>query len=447
NAPGVVTHTAQGRAVVTPPVEGKVTRLVATIGDRVRQGEPLAIIESADLAEAVSAMTEAQSRRFSSEADLRQAESEFQLSTARLRTAQGVLSRQLELARAGAFSQPSLQEAEKELNEAESELESAQKEEVVHRAQLERAERLFTLDLISRSELEQARLEVEQDRIRQEKAKRQIEIARKAYEREKQIAEQGILTAKEVQAAEAEVRAASLEQQKARIAVEAARAALQGARKGEQSAQATYAALKGSGNRASGRFVTIVAPIDGTVAERKVSVGQAVERSTELFEVDNLQTVWVTASVPERQIAQVSRGAAVTLTTTAYKGRTFRGIVQVLGSRLDPHTGTMPVQCLVLNSEGLLRPDMFAQVIIGVGSTSLALAVPEAALVREGEESFVYIEEAKNIYYRKAVKIGRSQGGMLEVLSGLGEGDRVVTKGAFVLNSEAQKGELKGHAD
>lgn len=444
-APGVVTQTAQGRAVVTPPVEGKIVRLYATIGDRVRQGQPLALIESGDLAESTASITDAERERSVAEAEVRKAQSELQLSRSKLRTVEGVLVRQQELARTGAFSQPSLQLAETDLNLAESELESAQKEEVVHQAQLERAERLYKLELISRSELEQARLELEQDRIRQTKARRQIEIARKTYDRERQIAEKGILTAREVQAAEAEVRSAQLEVEKARIALDAARAFLDGAKRGEQGARAKYAALKGPDTRASGSRLTVLAPIGGTIAVRRVSVGQAVERSTELFEVDNLETVWVTANVPERQIAQIRKGAAATLTTSAYKDRVFRGVVQVVGTRLEPHTRTMPVQCLVQNEGGLLRPDMFAQVTLAVGARAEVLAVPMSAILKEGDASTVYVEEEAGRYEPKQVRTGRNQGQSVEVLEGLKTGDRIVVKGAFVLKSQTRKDELKGH--
>ncbi|MBS1723438.1 MAG: efflux RND transporter periplasmic adaptor subunit [Armatimonadetes bacterium] len=442
--PGVVTHTAQGRGVVTPPVEGKVLKLYATVGDTVGQGQPLALIESAGLAEAVSGVTGAQTLRQSAEADLRKAASELQLTRAKLSAAQGVLARQKELAKAGAFSQPSVQQAERERNEAQSEFDSAGKEETVHRAQLERAERLYKLELISRTELEQARLEVEQDAIKQDKAKKQIDLAEKVLEREKQIAAKGILNAREVQAAEAEVRAAGLEVDRGKIGVEAAKSAVVSASRGVQNAKSHYAALGGRGNSVSGSTLTLSSPLAGVVATRKVNVGQALERTTELFEIDNLQSVWVTAQVPERQIAQVRKGATVTLTTTAFKGRVFSGVVQVVGSRLDPHSRTMPVQCLVHNAGGALRPDMFAQVNLGVGNASQALVVAKDAVVTEGDTSFVYVAESEGKYEKRNVQTGRTQGGLVEILGGLKVGERVVAKGAFVVQSQAKKDELKG---
>ncbi len=444
---GVVSNTGQGRAVVTPPVGGKILSLLANVGDTVTTGQALATIESVDLAQAAAAITDAERARGAAESDVKRAKAELDLAKARLRTAQAALGRQQAFARTGAFSQPGLQDAQRELNDAESELESAQKEEVVHRAQLERAERLFRQELISRTELENARLDVEQDRIRQEKAKRQIALARQAYEREKEIATKGLHNAREIQAAEAEARAANLEVGRARVALQGADAAVQGARRAVANAQSAYAAVAGSGNRAGGSRVTLVAPIGGTIAHREATLGQAVERTTEVFEIDNLRSVWITASVPEKEIAHVRRGGPVRVSTSAYPNRTFVGVVQVVSSRLDAKTRTMPVQCLVQNVSGLLKSGMFAQVELGIGASSAGIAVPRSAIVSDGDERVLFVAEGGGKFERRTVRIGREQREMLEILDGLKAGERVVTKGAFVLKSQAQKDELKGHED
>ncbi|RYE93352.1 MAG: efflux RND transporter periplasmic adaptor subunit [Myxococcales bacterium] len=274
--------------------------------------------------------------------------------------------------------------AERELNDARAALESAQKEAVVHRAQLERAERLFRQELVSRIDVENARLDVEKDRIAQERAERAIAIARSAFEREREIARRGLSNAREVQAAEADVQAARLEADRARIALRSAQAATAGARAAVENTTAAYAALRGSGNRAEGGRITVAAPIGGRVVHREATVGQAVERTAELFEIDDLRTVFVTAQVPERQIVGLRRGASVAVTTAAYPGRRFLGTVHTIGGRLDPKTRTLPVQCLVPNADGALRPEMFAQVSLGEDVRSTALTVPRSAVFEEG---------------------------------------------------------------
>lgn len=443
---GTVTSTAKGRALVTPPVSGKILRLYVNPGDVVRQGQSLAVIESPDLAQAASAIADAQRLRIQADADVRKAQAEIDLARAKLRTAQAQLSRQYALAKAGAFSQPSLQVAQNELNEAQSELQSAKADEAIHQTQLERAERLFRQELIARTELEQTRLVVTQDQVRRQRAEGRVSTATSALAREREIAQKGLLTAREVQAAEAEARSAKLEVQRAQIELDASRANVAGAQRAVASAQANYSAVRGSGNGGGGSAITLTAPIGGTVTERKATVGQAVERASELFEIENLNTVWVTANVPEKQVASISLGLRVRITAAAYPGRTFVGVVQLLGNHLDPKTRTMPVQCLVQNSAGLLREDMFATVLLGIGKSTTTLVVPDSAVDRHTEEIAVFVASGDK-YEKRIVEVGRSAGGFTEILSGLKAGERVVTKGLFIVESESRKNELKGEEE
>ncbi|MFN8140695.1 MAG: efflux RND transporter periplasmic adaptor subunit [Fimbriimonadales bacterium] len=447
SVPGVVNSTALGMAHVTPPVDGKVLRILVNVGDKVSLGQAVAVIESPELSNALAQISEAERDLLGAAADLRKSESDLKLSDRKLAAAKEILKRQNDLASMGAFNLPTVQQAEKDLNEAEAELESAQREEVIHSAQLERAERLYIRELISRTELEQARLEVEQDKIRQAKARKQIDLARKTFERETEISRKGHLTAREVQAAETEVRTAAIEVERGRISVRAQRETLTGAKIALENAKANYRATAGTGNRASGSSVTLTAPISGVIAARKANVGQALQRSDSILEIDNLNTVWVTASLPERFVSLVRIGAPISLTTSAYKGRTFSGVVQVISTRLDSHTRAMPVQCVVNNTGGLLKQDMFAQVSVATSGTVNALSVAKSAVFSEGDLSFVYVEHEPGKYERKPITTGREQAGRVEVVSGLEAGTRVVVEGVFVLRSQEQKDELKGHED
>lgn len=443
---GTITNTAKGKAIVTPPVGGKIVRLFVGPGDTVKQGQALAVIESPDIAQANAGVADADRQRLSAEADLRKAGAELELAKARLRTAQSQLERQYALAKAGAFSQPSLQAAQSELNDAQSDLQSAKEDEAIHKLQLERAERLYKQELISRTELEQARLAASQDEIKRQRAEQRVAQATTTLKREQDIANRGLLNAREVQAAEAEARAARLDVGRAKIGVDAAKAALSSANKGLASARASYSATKGSGNTSAGNSVTLKAPLSGVVTERSATIGQAVERSSELFEIENLATVWVTAQVREKDVASISLGGTVRLTTAAYPGHSFSGVIQVVGTHLDPKTRTMPVECLVQNPSGLLRENMFADIRIGIGKATTAVAVPDSAIDRQGEELAVFVAEGGK-FEKRSVKIGRSAEGFTEILSGVKPGDKVVTKGLFVVESETRKSELKGDED
>ncbi len=444
--PGVVTNTSQGKAVVTPPVAGKVTRLFVKIGDRVKAGQPIATLQSPELADSAANTIEAQRDLAAAQATVREALSELELSKSHLAATKAALNRQRQFATTGAFSQPAMQQAQKELNEAETELEEALQEQVVHLAQLERAERLFKQELISRSELEEARLEAQRDKLRQDKAKRQIEIAKSAFERESSIAKRGLMNSKEIQTAEAEVRSASLGVEHARIKHRSAVASVKGAEQGLQAARVSYGSLSGN-SRASSGTITVTAPIGGIVTDLEATLGQALDRTSEICHIENLRSVWVTASVSERDIGKVSNGATVQITVKAFPNRIFDGVVQVVGSRLDSKSRTMPVQVLVDNSDGSLRADMFATVSLGVGRSSEVLAVRRTAIVENGDQRMLYVAEDGGKYEERIVELGRSQGDFVEVVGGLEPGLKVVVKGAFILKSEKIKSELKGHVD
>lgn len=446
--PATLTNTSQGKAVVTPPVDGKITRLLVKIGEDVRTGQALAIVQSSDLAQMSGSVTQAERELVSALANERETRAVLDLANARLKTARAVLARQREFVQAGAFSQPALLTAQRDVSEAEADLNSAKQDQVVHEAQLERAEGLFKEQLISRSELEQTRLAVEQDKIRQQRAQHQVGIARATLEREQSIAARGLSNSREIQTAEAEVRASELEAQLAKIRLQTAGSGLAGAQKGVQAAKSSYMAQAGGGN-ASGGTVTIVAPIGGTVTELSVTLGQAVERTTEVCSIENLSSVVAIASVPENQIAAARRGATAHVRVSTYPGREFRGVVQVVGSRLDEKSRTMPVRVLVENPTGELRAGMFADVAIGVGPSDLVLAVPLSAITEEDEPggAIVFVEGSKNRFLRRPVKLGRRQGGFVEILEGLEPGSKIVVKGSFVLMSESKKDELKGDED
>ncbi len=440
-APGVVTSTGRGRAVVTPPVAGRVVSISVQLGQAVRQGQTLAMIESPELAQSWSAIAEAQRSRDAAIADLNQSRSEADLAKAKMNAAKASLVRQRDLIKAGAFSQAPLQQAQNELNDAQSELLSVQKEQVSHTVLVRRLENLYRDGIVSKSELEAARLELQQDQIRLDRARAKIDIAKATYDREKNIASRGLLNARELQTAEAEVRASQLEWQRAQIRVQSAQAALANSRRAIGNAEAVYRTNKGSGSGAVGR-VALVAPMSGTVTRLDVTQGEAVDRAQVLLEVENLQSLWVTASVPESDSSRIRANTPVSIQVGA---REYAGVVQIVGPKLDPKTRSNPVQCLVTGSEGL-KPNMFATVRLGMGKQTRILVVPQTALVKEGKTTFVFVKGGDS-FEKREVETGPTEDGVIAILDGLKENETVAVKGAFVLASEQKKDELKGHED
>lgn len=442
NLTGTVTSTTKGRAVVTPPISGRVISIAVQLGDNVKQGQTLATMESPELAQAWSSIAEAKRQRDTASADVKMFRAEVSLSIAKLNASKASLVRQRDLVKAGAFSQ-ALQQAQNELNEAQSELLSVQKEQASHAEQLRRLENLFKDGIVSKSELEAARLELQQDQIRLDRTQAKIENAKATYDRERNIASRGLLNAKELQTAEADVRSSQLELDRARLRVRLAESALSSAQKTITNAEAVYRSNAGSGGSSVGR-VSLVAPISGTITHLDVTRGQAVDRTQVLLEVENLQSVWVTANVPEQDSAKVRKGSMVQVTVASLPGQVFDGIVQVVGSRVDPKTRSIPAQCLVTNAGGRLKPDMFAKVRLGVGSMNRAMVVPQSAILTEGKKSYVFVKDG-DAFDRHEVELGQQNGDQVSILSGLEAGDIVVSEGVFVLASELKKADLKGH--
>lgn len=441
--PGTVTSTTTGKAVVTPPIAGRLVRLDAKLGAAVTKGQVLAVIESPELAAEWSRIEDAQRLRDAAVAEVSQANSEIALATAKVRSAGEVLRRQKELVRAGAFSQAPVQQAQSELNDAQSEVLSVQKEQASHADQLRRLENLFREGIVSKSELEAAQLELQQDQIRLDRAKAKIENAKATYEREKNIAGRGLLNARELQSAEAEVRSAQLELERSRLRLRSAQTAVLSANRSVLNAQSVYRSTAGTGGGSRGQ-VMLVAPISGTITHIDVTPGQAVDRTQALLEVEDLSSVWVTANVPEKEFAKVQKGMAVEVSVALLPGQTFPGIVQVVGSRIETKTRSIPTQCLIPSAGGRLKPDMFATVRIGVGAAVRAVVVPKTAVITEAGKDFIFMKEGDE-FEKREVTLGATDGNLIAINSGLKAGNTVVSEGGFVLLSEQKKADLKGH--
>ncbi len=473
--PGTVEASTERVAKITPPVAGRVVRVLVNLGDTVRTGQPLVILDSYEVAQAhaaehqaESAVQQAKARLETARAEINQAQAgvaqaraEVRQAQTRQSSAQVAVRNQRALARAGAFSQAPLQAAQSELSEAQFELLAAQTEVQTHLVALQRTERLFKEGIASRAELEQAQLEHRQDQARAERARARVENAKQTLARERRVFSGDLLSRQAVQATEAEVRAAEGDVQRARQGViraqqdvrraqkeeAAALTALNGARQALIAARANLYALEGTGHaEGSGGKITLFAPFGGVIAQQLATLGETVERSTTLFLLENLNSVIVQASIPEKEVARVRAGQRVEVTVAAYPNVRFPGTVRTLATRVDEKTRALAARCLVSNQGRRLRPEMFAQVHLAAGPKRSVILVPQNAVVGEEGARAVFVAEGEG-YERRTVQVGETRGAQVEIREGLKAGERVVVAGAFVLQSEAQKGELsEGHA-
>ena len=183
-------------------------------------------------------------------------------------------------------------------------------------------------------------------------------------------------------------------------------------------------------------------PLAGTVVERNVTVGQMVgaDPTQVLYTIADLNELQVVAEVYERDLSRVSKGAAVTVTVEAYPDETFSGTIVYVGDVVDPTTRTIKVRCNVTNRDLKLKPEMFAQVRLKVGSNRPVLALPKEAVIVVGGQAFVFVQAADGRYVRRPVVTGTMSGDTIQIREGLQSGERVVVKGALLLKGEMEKG-------
>jgi membrane fusion protein, heavy metal efflux system len=189
-------------------------------------------------------------------------------------------------------------------------------------------------------------------------------------------------------------------------------------------------------------LIPIRSPIDGVVIARNVTVGQVVATGFEAFVVSNLHTVWVTASVNEKDLPLVRVGVPAEVVSQGYPGQIFRGRVGMIGDLLDPQTRTVPVRIVVPNPGILLRPGMFASAQITESQTDAALFVPEEALQDINGMRVVFTTTDGTTFKARTVNIATRSQGKVQIIDGLGPQDHIVVKGAFMVKSEMLKGTM-----
>jgi cobalt-zinc-cadmium efflux system membrane fusion protein len=184
----------------------------------------------------------------------------------------------------------------------------------------------------------------------------------------------------------------------------------------------------------------VVAPIAGFVMQRKIGPGQYIDAGATdpVYVLANLSIVWLLASVKEADAPNVRIGQHISARVLAYPDREFAGTIHRIGSSIDPVTRRLEVMAEVENSENLLKPEMFVEFSIAIGPPRESSAVPVEALVREGDATRVWVQIAENRFAMRAVETGLQDHGMIEVLSGLQVGDRVVGKGSLFIDRAAQ---------
>jgi membrane fusion protein (multidrug efflux system) len=173
----------------------------------------------------------------------------------------------------------------------------------------------------------------------------------------------------------------------------------------------------------------IVAPFDGTVGARKVSVGTFLRPGTPITELANIDEIRVYFSAPERFLSQLSRGAEVAVSTTAYPGYEVKGKIIAIEPMLDPGTRSARVVARVSNPGRKFRPGMSANIAAVLSTRTGAITIPNEAVFASGTQSFVFVVKPDSTVARTAITLGTRLADVVEVVQGLTPGSNVVRAG------------------
>lgn len=247
-----------------------------------------------------------------------------------------------------------------------------------------------------------------------DRAKLLLALATKTRDRVRSLGKAGGIAEKEIQQAETDFLTAGAEFQRAEARLNQVGAAADTAN--------------------TSRVLTISSPISGSVIDLAVAPGAFWnDPNAPLMTVADLTTVWVTANVPEKDIALVAKGQRVEVNFAAYPGEVFDGLVLFVSQVLDPDTRRAKVRIAFPNPENRLKPAMFANVTFVTPGEPMPV-VPTNALVLKKDSNRIFVEVAPWIFEPRPVKTGFQQGDQIVIQEGLKAGDRIVAKGGVLLN-------------
>jgi membrane fusion protein, heavy metal efflux system len=184
---------------------------------------------------------------------------------------------------------------------------------------------------------------------------------------------------------------------------------------------------------------TLTAPIFGVVVDRQVGPGQYLQSGggIPVFTIADPSSVWLLANVRETDAGLVKLGQSVEVRVLAYPTRAFKARVTYVAALVDSVTHRLPVRAEIDNHDGALKPEMFANFRILTSDASESPAVPAAAVVYEGDTAHVWVVAGDGLLSLRAIRTGRSNDGLIEVLDGLKPGEKVVTKGGLFIDQVA----------
>jgi len=186
--------------------------------------------------------------------------------------------------------------------------------------------------------------------------------------------------------------------------------------------------------KANSRLLSVKSPVSGSVISLQVAPGAYLNDPTaSMMTIANLDTVWVTANVPEKDVSFIFTGQTVKVTLASYPERAFNGKVLFISDVIEPDTRRNKVRIAFENADKALKPNMFANVTF-VAPSVARIMVPNSALLMTNDKTSMFVEVASWAFERRDVEIAYQEGAAAAIKSGLAPGERVVVKGAVRLN-------------
>lgn len=403
-ASGSLSYDKDLQVRVTSTLPGKAVELRARVGETVRAGQILAVIDSPELV--------------SMRAEYHEAETNLLL-------ARQSLERRRSLAVYGEEVRRPLDEAKNEVATAQADVRIATSEVEVNRLKLRRTEQLYSEGITSRAQIEQARADFNQARARLRLAEEKLKVARAHLAREQRVFGLGLVANRELQEAQAEVARQDERVRHLRERLVAVRAELEG----------------------EGSLLSVTAPISGVVTDRPITLGESITTEEDLFTLADTKRLWLWVNVLESQLARLRTGQRVEVEVPAYPQRTFEGVISYVAPELDEKTRTAQARVVIENRSELLRPAMFARVRVATGGQS-SLVVPASALQNVENLDVVYVQEGEDEFARRPVAVGERSGELVQIKDGLKPGERVVVEAGHILKAEDLKSTLEegGHS-
>ena len=183
--------------------------------------------------------------------------------------------------------------------------------------------------------------------------------------------------------------------------------------------------------------ISVYAPQDGVVSTLPVREGMFVQPSMKVMSLGDLSSIWILAEVFERQSAWVKVGQPAEVSLSYQPGKIWQGKVEYIYPDLDPKTRTLKVRLRFDNPDEMLKPNMYANIMIFGGPTEDTVVIPIEALIRTGREQRVIVSQGDGRFEARTVTAGIESGDYVEILQGIEEGELVVTSGQFLIDSEA----------